>query len=199
MHSLRRCCGVAVAAALAGLVSSRASAAPIKPDHYLASEPENIVAFFAAENVPVLKIKSGAIVEIETVSMFGMSEEKPEQFFLDNGLSLELPVVKQLIAIKKAFKGRPGGNAGGAMTGPIYIEGALPGDTLEVRVLDIKSRAPYGMNSNAPGRGGIPDLVPRPYAKFVKLDLARNVALFSDTITIPLQQFQGRMGIAPVK
>jgi acetamidase/formamidase len=175
------------------------SAAPLKINHHLRSTPENIVAFFAAENEPVLRIKSGEVVEIETVCMFGMSEDKPEQFFIDNGVPLDLPVVQDLIAIKKKFGENPGGRAGGAMTGPVYIEGAMPGDTLEVRVIDVKSRAAYGVNSCGPGRGAIPDLVPRPYTKVVKLDLDRNVAMFSDTIEVPLQPFQGRMGVAPVK
>ena len=73
----------------------------------------------------------------------------------------------------------------------------MPGDTLEVRVLDVRSRAPYGVNAGRPGAGGIPDAVPRPYSRFIKLDLDRQVAKFTDTIEVPLHQFQGVMGIAP--
>jgi len=183
------------AAVTTALLSSLFSVAAAKPDYHLGSTPETVVwGYWAAETKPALKVKSGQTVEIDTVSMGGMPDDKPEQFFIDNGISLPLKTVKDLIALKKAPK--PEG-VKGALTGPIYVEGAEPGDTLEVRVLEIKSRAPYGINSGGPGRGGIPDLVPRPYSKVIKLDLKRNVGIFSDTIEVPLGHFQGMMGIAP--
>lgn len=169
----------------------------IKPDHHLASTPENTVILFSYDNPPVLKIKSGEIVEFDTLCLFGMKDENPEQFFIDNGVSLDLPVVKEMLALKRWMMKQP--VTGTSMTGPVYIEGAMPGDTLEVRVLDIKSRTTFGVNQNGPGRGGIPDLVPRPYSKVIKLDLERNVATFSPSIEVPLAQFQGRMAVSPVK
>jgi acetamidase/formamidase len=172
------------------------SAAPVKPDHHLRSLPENISGFWDAAAAPVLKIKSGESVEIDTLSMFGMSDDKPEQFFIDNGISLDLPAVQDMIAVKKALGSKPGIRAG-VLTGPIFVEGAMPGDMIEVRILAIKSRVPYGVNQGGPGRGGIPDLVPRPYAKVIKLDLARNVALFSPEVEVPLHQFMGKIGVAP--
>ena len=187
---------VILAVFCSGLGALRAS--PFKPDHHLSSTPDTVVwGYWSAETAPALKIKSGETVEIDTVSMGGMSDDHPEQFFIDNGISLELQVVKDMIALKKAPK--PAGTRAGAgcLLGPIYVEDCAPGDTLEVRVLDIKSRAPYGINSGSPGRGGIPDLVPRPYAKVIKLDLERNVALFSKTIEVPLSHFQGMMAVAP--
>jgi len=169
----------------------------IKPDFHLRSIPENTVMFLSGENRPILKIKSGAIVEIDTICLFGMSNDSPEQFFTDNDIPIESPIAKEMLAMKRWVMAQPA--SGTTMTGPIYIEGAVPGDTLEVRVLDIKSRANFGVNTNRPGSGGIPDLVPAPYTKVVKLDLARNVAKFSPTIEVPLHQFQGRMAVSPVK
>lgn len=174
-----------------------AAAEPIKPDYHLASTPENTVILLSADNPPVLTIKSGQIVEIDTLCLFGMSNEHPEQFFIDNGVPLDSPVAQEMLALKKMVMAAP--VAGTTMTGPIAIEGAMPGDTLEVRVLEIKSRTDFGVNQNAPGRGAIPDLVPRPYAKVIKLDHARNVALFSPEIEVPLKPFQGRMAVAPTK
>jgi acetamidase/formamidase len=173
-------------------------AAPAKVDHHLRSLPQNMVSgYFSAETPPVLTIKSGETVEIDTISGggFGRTEEPPEKFFNDNGIPLELQVVQDIIAIRKEVKSS--GIRGHMMTGPIFIEGAMPGDTLEVRIIDIKSRAPYGINSGRPGSGGIPDAVPRPYSKVIKFDLERQVAKFSDNIEVPLRQFQGVMGIAP--
>jgi len=179
------------------LLTSLCAAGPIKPDYHLASTPENTVIMFSAENPPVLKIKSGQIVEIDTLCLFGMSNDKPEQFFIDNGIPLDSQIAKEMLAMKKMVMAAP--VAGTTMTGPIYIEGAMPGDTLEVRVLDVKSRTNFGVNQNRPGAGGIPDLVPRPYSKFVKLDLDRQVANFSADVEVPLHQFQGRMAVSPVK
>jgi acetamidase/formamidase len=189
---------VAALVASASLVAAGHAAVPLKVDHHLRSVPANLVqGYFSAETPPVLRIKSGEVVTIDTISGGGgRNDEDPEKFFRDNGIPLELQVVQDIIAFKKA-KVPPSGIRGHLMTGPIFIEGAMPGDTLEVRILDIKSRAPYGINSGRPGSGGIPDAVPRPYSKVIKFDLARNVAKFSDAIEIPLRPFQGVMGVAP--
>lgn len=187
---------LAVVAALGVTTGAALRAQPVKVDHHLRSVPENMVwGYFAADTPAKLTVKSGETVLIDTVSLGGISDEKPEQFFLDHGFSLEDQTVKDSIAIKKEVKSI--GIKGHMMTGPIYVEGAEPGDTLEVRVIDIKSRLPYGINSGGPGRGGIPDVVPRPYSKFIPFDLSRNVALFSPTIEVPLQPFMGVYAVAP--
>ena len=183
--------------AISAAMSCPLHAQAIKPDYHLNSTPENTVMFLGADYPPVLKIKSGSIVEIDTICLFGMSNDNPRQFFIDNDIPLDSPIAKQMLAMKQWVMAQPA--SGTTMTGPIYIEGAMPGDTLEVRVLDVKSRSNFGVNTNGPGRGGIPDLVTSTYTKTVKLDLARNVAKFSPTIEVPLHQFQGRMAVAPVK
>ena len=154
-----------------------------------------IWGYFSADTPPVLRIKSGDTVVIDTVSMGGVREENPEQFFIDHGIPLDLPVVREIIAIRRQVK--PSGISGHMMTGPIHVEGASPGDTLEVRVLDVQSRAPYGVNSGRPGVGGIPDLVPRPYLRVIHFDPARKVGRFADGIEVPLAPFQGVMAVAP--
>jgi acetamidase/formamidase len=187
-----------LAASCLGVLSL--NAAPYKVDHHLRSTPANINGFWSAEATPALKIKSGEVVEIDCLSLVGLPKEKEkiEKFFTDNGIPLDNQAVKDIIAVKNELGDAPGISSG-VLTGPIYVEGAMPGDTIEVRILDIKSRTPYGINQGRPGGGGIPDLVPRPYAKIIKLDLERKVAKFSDTIEIPLTPFQGKVGVAPVK
>jgi acetamidase/formamidase len=192
----RRTCAAAMTAA-ASLAAGGLRAAPLTVDHHLRSVPANMVSgYFAADTAPVLRIKPGEIVRIDTVSAGGSrTDEDPEKFFRDNDIPLQLEVVQDIIAIRREVKAS--GIRGHMMTGPIYIEGAAPGDMLEVRVLEVKSRAPYGINSGRPGSGGIPDAVPRPYQKVIKFDLERQVAKFSDTIEIPLRPFQGVMGVSP--
>lgn len=188
-HALRLALGIAAAVA-----PSAVSAAPAR--HHVRSVPENMVfGYLAAETPPVLRVNSGDIVMIDTVSMGGVREEDPERFFRENGIPLDLPVVREIIAIRREVK--PSGISGHMMVRPIYVVQAEPGDTLEVRVLDVRSRAPYGINSGRPGASGIPDIVPRPYLRVIRLDLGRQVALFGDGIEVPLRPFQGLMAVAP--
>lgn len=195
MNFRRACAAALVAAALPA--AGGLCAAPLKVDHHLRSVPANMVSgYFSSDTPPVLKIKSGEVVKIDTISGGGSrTDEDPTKFFKDNGIPLELEVVQDILAIRREVKSS--GIRGHMMTGPIFVEGAAAGDMLEVRVLDVKSRAPYGINSGRPGSGGIPDAVPRPYSKVIKFDLERQIAKFSDTIEIPLKQFQGVMGVAP--
>jgi acetamidase/formamidase len=77
------------------------------------------------------------------------------------------------------------------------VEGAEPGDTLEVRVHDIKFRVPYGVNNTGPGKGVLPKLLNEAVAKLIRVNLERRVALFADEITIPLNPFMGIMAVSP--
>jgi acetamidase/formamidase len=92
---------------------------------------------------------------------------------------------------------RPKGASVHILTGPIYVEGAEPGDTLEIRVHDIKFRVPYGVNNTGPGKGVLPKLLTQATAKLIRIDLERRVASFSDDIHIPLNPFMGIMAVSP--
>lgn len=82
------------------------------------------------------------------------------------------------------------------LTGPIYIEGAEPGDMLEIRIRKVTPRVPYGVNN--PGPGGIdPTLVSERLNKVIKFDLARNVGRYPSGIEVPLSPFMGTMAVAP--
>jgi acetamidase/formamidase len=85
---------------------------------------------------------------------------------------------------------------GGAhvLTGPIYVEGAEPGDTLEVRIMSVRARVPWGWNTQGPG-GALPGYLTDSTRKLVRI--RGNVALFNDDIRIPLKPFQGIMAVAP--
>jgi acetamidase/formamidase len=89
------------------------------------------------------------------------------------------------------------GPGGHILTGPIYVEGADPGDVLEVRIQAIRLAIPYAYNAFSPGRGYLPEDFPYPRVKIIPLDAKRNVARFSDGIEIPLRSFFGSMGVAP--
>jgi acetamidase/formamidase len=58
---------------------------------------------------------------------------------------------------------------------------------------------PYGVNNSNRGTGVLPDLLSGPTPKVIKFDTARNVALFSSEIEVPLQPFMGIMAVAPTR
>src|SRR6476620_9274584 len=88
------------------------------------------------------------------------------------------------------------GPGGHILTGPIYVEGAEPGDTLEVRIQKINLAIPYGYNGFAPNRGFLPEDFPRARTKIIRLDEKRMVGHFAKGIEIPLKPFFGSMGVA---
>lgn len=176
---------------------ARRLSASIAPSARLASTPDTVLWGYIAANLPAaLTIKSGETVEIEALSHQGLTTSKdPEKFFAAYGIpaSEVLADAKTIYAEVK----RPKGASVHILTGPIYIEDAEPGDTLEVRVLDIKFRVPYGVNNTGPGKGVLPKLLKEPSAKMIRLDLERHVALFSEEIQIPLNPFMGIMAVSP--
>jgi acetamidase/formamidase len=99
---------------------------------------------------------------------------------------------------------RPEG-AGHALAGPIWIEGAEPGDALEVRIREVMVRD-WGFVVHRPGRaaisgvlGGQPDDVEEEYSRHLYLDRERGVWRFNERIEVPSAPFMGIFGVAPVK
>ena len=169
----------------------------IEPDATLRASPDTVLWGYIAANLPpALTIQPGQIVEIEALSHQGLTTDKdPEKFFAGYGVPAQevLPDAKAVFAEVR----RPKGASVHILTGPIYIEGAEPGDTVEIRVLGIQFRVPYGVNNTGPGKGVLPQLLKEPVAKLIRLDLERRVALFSESIEIPLNPFMGIMAVSP--
>ena len=194
--------GWLVSAVILGL-STAAAAQPVPvnrtPDATLRSTPETVVwGYFAADIPPVLRIKSGQTVKIDTVSHGGVNTGvDPVTFFGRAGIAPD-QVLKDAVDIYQKVT-RPKGASAHILTGPIYIEEAAPGDMLEIRILALEPRVPYGVNSSNRGTGVLPDLLTGPTPKVIKFDVARNVALFSNDIEVPLQPFMGIMAVAPTR
>lgn len=172
----------------------------LKYDHYLPSRWNTVsMGVYTAHMKPALRIKDGDIVKLDIANPSGTNRNNPKKSFQDRGIPLDSPVARDLLEIFEKTPVDPTGLRGQIMTGPIYVEGAEPGDSLEVRMLDIRFRQPFGVNSTSPG-GGHPlaDLVPRPWTHQYHLDLDRSVALFKPgEIELPLAPFMGQIGIAP--
>jgi acetamidase/formamidase len=86
-----------------------------------------------------------------------------------------------------------------SIIGPVYVNGAEPGDVLEVRYKRIRP-FDWGAVFNNPGSIGTGLLAqdfPDGQVKYLKLDLPNMSAEFNRNIHVPLKPFQGTLGVAP--
>ena len=83
------------------------------------------------------------------------------------------------------------------IVGPVGVEGARPGDVLEVDLLEIELSQSWGWTANIPGFGLLADEFTEPYLHLWEFDPERGAAQFQPGITIPLGPFLGVIGVAP--
>jgi acetamidase/formamidase len=83
------------------------------------------------------------------------------------------------------------------VTGPIFVEGAEPGDALKVTIRDFRPSG-FGWTANIPGFGLLADQFPEPALHLWSYDVAgKEPALFSSNARVPLKPFAGTIGLAP--
>ena len=176
-------------------------------DYVVESTPENVIwgKLFTPDSEPILQIESGAVVTIETVSHEGILPDQGDtvEFFTQAGID-EADILPDQLAVKEQIeRTAPGPHV---ITGPIYIEGAEPGDVLEIKTVGIDYRVPYGVISNRHSKGGLPEEYPvndaEIYTKVIPLDTEQNIGIFRPdngrpNIDLPLEPFMGIMGVAP--
>lgn len=157
--------------------------------YHLKPTPKTVTwGYYSASAQPVLRVHSGDTVEIQT--LITSSPKRLE----DAGVPPS-QVEQSLRDIFDQVKDKgPGGHI---LTGPVYVEGAEPGDVLEVRIQSIRLAIPYAYNAFGPGRGFLPDDYPYGKMKIIPLDAQRMVARFANGIEIPLHPFFGSLGDAP--
>jgi acetamidase/formamidase len=83
------------------------------------------------------------------------------------------------------------------VTGPVAIDGAEPGDSLQIDVLDLVP-ADWGWTANIPGFGLLADDFPEPLYKVTAIPGATGMAEFWPGVNVPLAPFCGEMGVAPL-
>jgi acetamidase/formamidase len=154
--------------------------------HQLPASPDTAHwGYLDAKLKPVLTIDSGDRVTIDTVS--GNPDHIPAK---ERGF-LVLP--EHLEIHRKVEKGT--GNH--IYTGPIYVDGAEPGDVLEVRVLDIDLRQDWGWNAFRPLVGTLPDDFPYTHVIHLALDRKAMVATTPWGMKLPIRPFFGQLAVAP--
>jgi amidase len=145
------------------------------------------VKYLFATTEPVARLKSGDILDTNTLDCFGNAIKKP-------GDTLSMA---------------KGDNP---LAGPFYVEGAEPGDTLAVKILDLQVDGDQGVGAFAPGFGAINETnytpmlnAPLPERVWIyPINHADNTATFKalDTdfsVKIPLHPFFGCIGVAPAE
>jgi len=143
------------------------------------------VKYLFATAEPVARLQSGDILDTNTLDCFGNGLKKP-------GDTLSMA---------------KGDNP---LAGPFYVEGAEPGDTLAVKILDLEVDGEYGVGAFSPGFGSINSSHYTPMLGgelrervwFYRIDHAANAATFkaidSDfEVKIPMHPFFGCIGVAP--
>jgi acetamidase/formamidase len=128
---------------------------------------------------PVLRVNSGDTVVMETM-MHSHNQIVP-------GTTIE-----QIKKLRTDFPGR----GPHTFTGPIYIEGAEPGDVLKVTINKIVPRA-YAANFNVPGMfGQFPNIYQDGQVKYFYIDWDKKVVEFLPGVLIPLKPFPGTTAVA---
>ena len=152
--------------------------------HYsLPATPANVQwGWYDPKEKPKLTVHSGDTISIET-------------------LPHSLGQIKPGVGMAEIVKLRKQNDGGGphSITGPIYVEGAEPGDTLEVRILKIVPNT-EAVNFNLPGKdfptvGLLPEEFPEGFVRYFKLDLAKMQTEFKPGIVLDLKPFPGTFAV----
>jgi acetamidase/formamidase len=159
--------------------------------HQLPATPTTVAyGYYWSEATPVLRLKSGDIVEVET-----MLTNTPAGLERLGVKATDIPqALRDIVAQDTGSLRGPGGHI---LTGPIYVEGADSGDVLEVRLQSITLPIDYAYNGC---RGFVPELCGAPGARvssLIHLDRAHMTAEVAPGIVVPLRPFFGSIGVAP--
>jgi acetamidase/formamidase len=162
------------------------AAVPAAAQQVVRYEPaERDLKFVYATAPPVATLKPGDTLETKTFDAFGN-------------------VIRKRGDTMSMVKGD------NPLTGPFAVAGAEPGDTLVVKILDLKVDSAQGVGALAPGFGALNTTTYTPMLNqglpekiwFYEIDAATNLATFraldSDfSVKIPMQPFLGCIGVAP--
>jgi len=184
------CRGCILGIAVLGILNTfEAWQTPQPKTHRLEAAPETVAyGYYWSEAKPVLRIASGDIIDVDTLitntpgglARLGVPDDK---------------IQGSLKAVVSGVTGDRRGPGGHILTGPVYIEGAEPGDTLEVKILSISLPIDYGYNGCS---GFLPENCDRSAgSKLIQFDMKTMTAELFPSIVVPLRPFFGSMGVAP--
>ncbi len=177
-------------AAAQGPGQGRAPADTVRPRTYRLMPSPTTVAwgYYDAAAKPVLRVRSGDTVVVGT-----LITSTPER--LERAGVAPADVEPALRAITTTVKDHgPGGHI---LTGPIAVEGAEPGDVLEVHIERVDLAIPYAYNAFGAKSGFLPEDFGYARMRIIPLDARAGVAHFAPGIDVPMRPFFGSIGDAP--
>ena len=157
--------------------------------HRLEATPDTVAyGYYWAAARPALRIASGDVIDVDTLltnSPTGLARAG----VADDRIQASL---KRIVSEVTGDRRGPGGHI---LTGPVYVEGAEPGNVLEVKILSIDLAIDYGYNgcsgfipANCDSARGI---------RIIPLNKQAMTAEYAPGIVIPMKPFFGSMGVAP--
>jgi acetamidase/formamidase len=191
MNRMRIALVAAGAAGTAALAGGSGSPGARAAEYTLMPSPQTVhVGYFNAALKPVLTINSGDIVTIETVT--GPAAADVDR----SGVVPPSAVPDYVRTIEREVTDRgPGPHI---LTGPVFVNGAAPGDVLELRILEIDLAVPYGFNTQRPYTGALPDEFPGFFLRVIPIDRQAKTATVAPGVVVPTRPFFGVMGVAPL-
>jgi len=175
-------------AAAASLIAVPAITAQTRT-HELRLTPEHVHwGYYDAKLPPALHVAAGDRVIVETMVAGGL-----QRLRLAGVTEAEIPAALKDVELRVTERG-PGAHP---MTGPIYVDGAQPGDTLEVRIVAVEFLHDFGVNAFSPGGGVLPDEFPYAAVKLFRWRAGADRVEFAPGILLPLAPFFGSIGVAP--
>lgn len=134
-------------------------------------DDKHFIYAFSEKNKPVLTIQTGDTVEFETLDNLSNKLQKPTDIFQPPDLKKVNPA-----------------------TGPVYIEGAMPGDTLEVKIERIQLKDYASIVCQA-GVGLLGDFFDKDTFKIIPI--ADGKLIFDERVSIPQEPMVGVLGVTP--
>src|SRR4051794_39199776 len=153
--------------------------------HHLHSSPETCHwGFFEAGLKPVLTISSGDEVTVDTISGGPDVVPDPRKFYVPPELTEGHARSERMMP-------------GHILTGPVAVDGAQPGDVLEIEILDVTLRQAWVYNLIRPLAGTLPEDSNETRLINTPLDRERMRGRLLGGLALPLKPFFGVMGVAP--
>jgi acetamidase/formamidase len=126
---------------------------------------------------PALAVEAGATVELEVTDASGGQ--------LDRSSSVEDVAALDFARVNP-------------VTGPVFVNGAAPGDVLDVEILSLRPRD-WGWTALIPGFGLLADEFPEPWLQISSVDAGAGGVAFLEDVTLAFEPFPGTIGVAPAE
>lgn len=175
--------------------------------HYVAATPSTVLwgRLPCGTDTPVLTVAAGESVTFDTVSHEGILPDQgqdPLGYFTGQGVAAG-DVLTDAVEIAATVARDPLNDGPHVVTGPVFVEGAEPGDLLKITVERLLPRVPYGVISNRHGKGALVGVLPRGpenVSVFTPVDDGAGTLPLAEggdrVVRFPLAPFLGTMGVA---